>query len=322
MKILPSSRFRRVLICIGFILFLIILGYLFKNDRYKASGFYQIYKSWIQKRHVVLGLYKPIDFRVNFFGMIYEGRSGNILDDAILYYGAQEKYILFFMKDVAETLGKDVVFYDIGANVGQHSLFMSKYVKEVHAFEPYPPVLERFRKMVAINRIKNIYIHPVGLGNKNGQLPFYEPPESNLGAGSFIKREDTIDKNFTMPLVIGDEWLEKKGASHVDIIKCDIEGYEKNAFLGLKQTLSSNRPIVVMELNLGLEESFQSIDDFYATFPPDYELLFFCITDDYSGHYELCQYDRINFGEKKMYYIVVYPKEKKRHVKMQNEKGN
>ena len=47
-----------------------------------------------------------------------------------------EKYILFYLRDVADSLGKKgVVFFDIGANVGQHTLFMSRLVKEVHAFD-------------------------------------------------------------------------------------------------------------------------------------------------------------------------------------------
>jgi len=259
-----------------------------ENNRYKASlSFaYQFYRFCTGNKQVILSLYKPIDFRVDFFGMIYEGRSGNITDNDILYYGAREKYILFFLRDVADSLGKKgVVFFDIGANVGQHSLFMSRLVKEVHAFEPYPPVLDRFRKMVKVNRIANIFIHTVGLGNKNGQLPFFEPPVYNLGGGSFLNDGYVrINRNNIMPIVIGDEWLKNAGISHVDIILCDIEGYEKQALLGLKHTLEKNRPIIVMELNLGLEESFQSLDDFYATFPPDYEFLFFCVEDPYTGH--------------------------------------
>lgn len=123
-----------------------------------------------------------------------------------------------------------------------------------------------------------------------------------------------------MPLVIGDEWVREKKIPKVDIIKCDIEGYEKTALLGLKHTLEINRPIVVMELNLGLEDSYQSIDDFYATFPSDYEFLLFCVNDPYTGHYELCQYDGLDFTKRSMHYAVVYPKEKKRHIKMENEK--
>jgi FkbM family methyltransferase len=168
---------------------------------------------------------------------------------------------------------------------------------------------------VAVNHINNIYIHPVGLGNENGQLPFFEPPDSETGSGTFLKEESTSNKNVDLPLVIGDEWLKKNGTAHVDIIKCDIEGYEKLALLGLKHTLENNRPIVVMELNLGLDESFRSIDDFYATFPPDYEFLFFCMEDPYTGQYKLCVYDdKLNFREKGAYNIIVYPIEKKRLI--------
>ena len=40
--------------------------------------------------------------------------------------------------------------------------------------------------MVEANHIKNIVIHPVGLGNEDAKEPFYKPPQDNLGAGSFI----------------------------------------------------------------------------------------------------------------------------------------
>jgi hypothetical protein len=138
--------------------------------------------------------------------------------------------------------------------------------------------------------------------------------------------EETINKKNNLPLVIGDQWLKKIGVSHVDIIKCDIQGYEKLALLGLKHTLEKNRPIIVMELNLGLEDSFQSLDDFYATFPPNYEVLFFCVREPVTGHYELCQYDMLTFGKKqfgkKQYFdIVVYPTEKKRLISWENKRN-
>ena len=324
MKIFPTEKKRILLVCMGFTILFLVTNYFLKNNRYKTTFVYQFYRCCTGNKQTVLRLYKPIDFRVDFFGMIYEGRSGNFIDDDILYNGAQEKYILFFLRDVADSLEKKgVVFFDIGANVGQHSLFMSRLVKEVHAFEPYPPVLDRFRKMVKINRIDNIFIHPVGLGNQNGKLPFFEPPDYNLGAGSFVSGFDRKNNDNTMPIVIGDELLKKGGISRVDIIKCDIEGYEKQALLGLKCTLIKNRPIFVMELNLGLEESFQSIDDFYATFPPDYEFLSFCAGDAYTGHYELCQYDGLNFEKKQGgYNLVVYPIEKKKYITLENKNEN
>ena len=162
-----------------------------------------MYRCLTKDTEAALGFFRPVDFRTDFFGLVYEGNSRNLLDKQILCFGAQEKPILFFMRDVAGRLERnDVVFMDIGANVGQHSLFMSRLVKEVHAFEPYPPVLAKFKNLVSINKIGNIHIHPVGLGNENGQLPFSEPTDSDTGTGSFTARENASGKNVTMPLVI------------------------------------------------------------------------------------------------------------------------
>lgn len=329
MELFPRKKSRIALVCIGFILLCMVTGYLLQDDRYKIhllfhedkykdSYGYLFYRCLTKDTEAAFGFFRPVDFRTDFFGLVYEGNSRNLLDKQILCFGAQEKPILFFMRDVAVRLERnDVVFMDIGANVGQHSLFMSRLVKEVHAFEPYPPVLEKFRRLVAINDIGNIYIHPVGLGNENGQLPFSEPPDSDTGTGSFLPKGNPSNHDVSMPLVIGDEWLEKIETTRVDIVKCDIEGYEKPALLGLRHTLEKNRPIIVMELNLGLEESFQGIDDLYATFPHGYEFLLFCMEDPYTGHYQLCkQENRLNFRKQERHNIVLFPAEKK-HVVVQ-----
>ena len=83
----------------------------------------------------------PFDFTVDFFGMKYQGNSENVIDSHILHFGAYEKDILYFMRDAMLITGRtDSIFVDIGANTGQHSLFMSNYADVVHAFEPYQPV--------------------------------------------------------------------------------------------------------------------------------------------------------------------------------------
>ena len=128
------------------------------------------------------------DFTADLFGMRYEGNTGNYIDRGILYFGAYEKPLLFLMRDIMKSAyANQGVFIDVGANTGQHSLFMSHYSKEVHAFEPYEPVLKRFRRMVEINDVPNIVIYSVGLGNAHAKMPFHKPPDSNLGTGSFVK---------------------------------------------------------------------------------------------------------------------------------------
>src|SRR5262249_15489554 len=154
-----------------------------------THNLYSAYRCGRQAPHFSLSCYRryaKFDFSVDLFGLIYEGNTGNLIDREIYYNGAYERPVLFLLRDLmtngCSTKG---VLLDIGANTGQHSLFMSRYANQIHAFEPYAPVLQRFRMLVEKNKIQNIVIHPVGLGNENSDLPFYKPPDYNLGTGSF-----------------------------------------------------------------------------------------------------------------------------------------
>ena len=46
-------------------------------------------------------------------------------------------------------------------------------------------------------------------------------------------------------VVIGDEFLERKGIDHVDVIKIDVEGWELNVLSGLAQTISASRDLTL-----------------------------------------------------------------------------
>jgi FkbM family methyltransferase len=260
---------------------------------------------------------KEFDFATDFYGMRYEGNVKNGIDREVLLLGAYEKPILHFMRDVMKLIySNQGVFLDIGANVGQHSLFMSRYVKDVHAFEPYEPVLERFRRMKEINDVKNIVIHPVGLGNENKKLPFYEPPETNLGQGSFLKEFNSQNTSSEeLEIVVGDEILQSVNViSSVNLVKLDVEGYEKSVLEGLSRTLEANRPVVVFEIHVSSRNSFGFKNDAEVRniFPKDYEFLVFDqFCDPYTGFYQLAEFRREVFDVPSRYRVVAYPAEKR-----------
>jgi len=211
------------------------------------------------------------------------------------------------------------VFLDIGANTGQHSLFMSKYAKEIHAFEPWEPVITRFRRMVESNHIKNIVIHPFGLGNENSKKPFYKPPDFNLGTGSFVegfKENNSYEGN--LDIRIGDDALREAGVTSVTLIKMDIEGYEKLALKGLHRTLQIHRPVVEFELTVDSKSatSIKSKEELVSLFPEGYEFTVFSEKDDpATGAYFLEPIDGIvRFDKAQAYDLVAYPKEKKEAV--------
>jgi FkbM family methyltransferase len=141
------------------------------------------------------------------------------------------------------------IFIDVGANVGHHSLFMSKFCEEVHSFEPYDRVKDILMSKLSFNNCSNIIVHNVGLGAKSEFLDFYAPVGRNIATGSFMA-EHAKNNNIKigkLEIVEGDFYISKLNLRKIDLIKIDVEGFEKYVLLGLKDTLKKYRPFVVME---------------------------------------------------------------------------
>ncbi|MDX1489794.1 MAG: FkbM family methyltransferase [Pseudohongiellaceae bacterium] len=217
-------------------------------------------------------------FTQDFYGLHYEGNLRNNIDFHIFYYGAFEKPLLHFLRDTLQALDShNSVFVDIGANIGQHALFMSTLCRQVHAFEPFDKVRQRLDLQITNNKINNIQIHTIGVSNENASLPFYAPTGANQGIGSFdsntaAKGNVSIGE---LALVKGDDYFPEHGIDRIDIMKIDVEGFEKPALQGLQETLNATRPIIVVEVTYGEAHSFSSIAQIASHLPQNYELFTF-----------------------------------------------
>ena len=212
------------------------------------------------------------EFETSFFGLKYKGNLNSFLDWSVYYYGAYEKEYLFLYRDIVKHLPKPV-FIDIGANIGHHSMFMSLHCNAVHAFEPNPSVRTILEENIAFNAINNIFVHGVGLGDKEESLPFYTPKGCNQGTGSFIRGySDNNEKGDTLRVVNADEYLSKLELKNIDLIKIDVEGFEKYVLAGLKKTINRYRPSIVVEFSAATKNSFSDLDEFLGLFPADYKI--------------------------------------------------
>ena len=264
---------------------------------------------------------EPIEFIADINGLRYEGNRGNYIDDHIFYYGVYEKPALFFLRDIMTSAYLDQgVFLDIGANTGQHTLFMSRHAKEIHAFEPWAPALKRLRRHIEINRLNNVTIHGFGLGNENSKQPFYVPPNDNLGMGSFVKESASLGQaEELLEIRVGDDVIAKAGVASVDLIKMDIEGYERLALSGLERTLRKHRPIVAFELSANPKSplSIKNNEELRSLFPEKYEFLIFSDrSDPMTGTYVLDPISGLlRFDQVEQYDLVAYPIEKQAFIK-------
>ncbi len=240
------------------------------------------YKKAIYKKLCSYGDVPDAPFSADFYGLQYQGNLNNSVEFTLFYMGAFEKPLLLFLRDTVLNLKQSVGgskqnFFDIGANIGQHSLFMSLHADQVHSFEPYCVVSQKLERHIELNGISNIQLHKIGLSNQQEELDFYAPTGRNQGIGSFDA--GTVSKGNRnlgkLALVRGDEYLEKNALQNICLLKIDVEGFEKNVLEGLRNTLERSRPIAVVEVTYGNSLSFASLDELKASLPADYALFRF-----------------------------------------------
>ena len=259
-------------------------------------------------------------FVIENYGYKYRGKTGNLIDDSILVFGAWEKDVLFFLGDYVKAAGLEhTAFVDVGANTGQHALYMATRIKEVHAVEPFPPVIKSLKENISLSAFSNVKVHEVGFGEKEDSLPFYADEDWNQGGGTF--REGDKEKKLVgnLRIVAADEFFKSVPMGPVGLVKMDIEGHEEAALKGMRQLLDKHRPLMVFEVTRPPGGTIASFAQLKGLLPADYEFLFF--REDQkrsaSGKYELADFAPVAdefFRTGDHYNLVVIPAEKKSFV--------
>jgi FkbM family methyltransferase len=165
----------------------------------------------------------------------YDYVSNDIIIDG--FY--EEKYITVIAKWLQSRKLKNYLFIDIGANLGNHSIFFSKYFKNIIAFEPHKK-LYNLLKFNTVN-IPNIRIFNFGLSNKNKKSLLYTD-ESNFGGSTQIPFKKG-KKSLVLFRKLDSLNLKKRA----DLIKIDVEGHEKNVLEGASNYLKKYSPIILFE---------------------------------------------------------------------------
>lgn len=144
-------------------------------------------------------------------------------------------------------------FVDIGANVGNHTLFFALFghVAKVIPFEPNPAAYRLLLANIAVNDLQHIVdVSHVGLGVSDTSAAGFgmEDRKRNLGAAKMVENEGNIE------VVRGDDALRDHQPS---FIKIDVEGMEMQVLRGLQDTLARCKPILFVEVDNKCEAEFQ-----------------------------------------------------------------
>lgn len=168
--------------------------------------------------------------------------ENGLLDNQLFLHNEYETHIV---NKIIENINKGETVLDIGANIGHHSILMSKCVGEngkVISFEPIPRIIKQFRESIEINNIKNIEVEEFGLSNKEDSITLYID-NNNIGHSSAIKDKDIN----TEEIIINTKTLDSLNLEKFSFVKIDVEGYEWNVIEGGINTFLKYRPIILME---------------------------------------------------------------------------
>jgi len=154
-------------------------------------------------------------------------------------YERENLEVFFYWIESLKIDFSNSIAIDIGANIGNHSIYFSNFFGSAISFEPHP----RTYKVLLLNAelSKNINCKNIGLSDANREAPLEENP-ANMG-NSFILEKNTRTAE-TANLRTLDS-LEDFG--DVKLIKIDTEGHEYKVIAGARKTIKNNMPIIIFE---------------------------------------------------------------------------
>jgi len=178
------------------------------------------------------------------------GRIGSISEEPIL-------------KDILSNINPNSNFFDIGANIGIYTCFVSSKLKSgsVHAFEPDQNNLNRLRENLNINKFTTpVHTYDYALSDETGLQELFLEGSGAPGEGSHsIVSNMNRSRGVEIQTHEGDE-LVGHDLPAPDYMKIDVEGAEYNVLRGLSDTIQRERPIIYCEVH---EELLQ--DQGYST---------------------------------------------------------
>lgn len=190
---------------------------------------------------------------INIEGLKIEGIEGDYVFETI-----REKnnfYEIELLNKWKRYLSDSKVVFDVGANLGNHTLFWAKKLNTdvIYSFEPYIPNFERLLHNVQNNLLDNVYPINKAIGKKEGYTCVKEFHEDNYG-GTTLNEE--IQSEGEIEVITIDSFVKEKKIESVDFIKIDTEGYEVSVLDGAQKTISKYYPDLWIEVN---SQTFQEI---------------------------------------------------------------
>jgi FkbM family methyltransferase len=168
-----------------------------------------------------------------------------------LIVSRQAPYEQELLEAIAEHLSPGDLILDVGANVGNHTLFLAYTCGAiVEAFEPDRHLASAIEESAVANEIgERVKVHHAAVGASPGVAKLVVDDPTNLGGQRTVASE-LQDGGETVEVVTLDAF---SFADPVRAIKIDVEGAEADVLRGARDLLAKYRPLLFIECLTDLE---------------------------------------------------------------------
>ncbi len=185
---------------------------------------------------------------INWFADLNEG-----IDFSIFLTGKFEHENSNFFK---KTICKNDIVFDIGANIGAHTLPIANYVGEcgmVHAFEPTKYAYEKQKKNISLNpkisnRIKLNQIMLIDNNNNEQVSALYSSWPLNFSKQEHKKHLGNLRSTEGCKSLTLDQYILDNKIINVKLVKIDVDGFEIEVLNGGKNFFKNQKPKLLIEL--------------------------------------------------------------------------
>jgi len=180
------------------------------------------------------------------FGVISHNENDLISNELIARGNLEPHMVVQFEKHI----NKNSVVFDIGANIGIHTILFGRIAKKVYAFEPYKENFYHLQKNMIGNKITNALIFQLALSDKQEdvKIKYINPINSGqiiLDNNPTIELDDWV--NMEEEIIVKCITLDSLNVDELHFIKLDVEGYEPKVLAGAELTIKKFKPIIAIE---------------------------------------------------------------------------
>lgn len=148
---------------------------------------------------------------------------------------------------------RDGSVIDVGVNLGQTLLKIASLNSKVdyYGFEPNPVCYTYCKELIKRNGLSSFKVLPVGLSDEAAVVKLFGDNDHASGATvveSFRVNTERYAVIHHVPVMRGDNVLEKECITKINFIKIDVEGAELEVVKGLQHTLIKYKPVIIMEI--------------------------------------------------------------------------